>query len=208
MPDLLVSPAVQAEGAKGEGAAGTGEIKLNFTADTDGVNADDPKFKTTITFESYDDADTGFNSLTESIMVGDTEFILSSIEGLKMTDSRTPERRTMETTTDTFVKGDEEEYLPAESIKQDGVSWTLTSKELVDSEIDNRVKEAVATKRYVGVEMGVPVPDSVEYTYTDEDTGESINELIPLTDGRKDPGTGCRSSSRSPYPGTVQSPWI
>lgn len=178
VPDLLGSPIVQ---AKGEGPAATGEIKLNFTADTDGVNADDPKFKTTITFESYDDADTGFNSLTESIMVGDTEFILSSIEGLKMTDSRTQERRTMETTTDTFVKGDEEEYLPAESMKQDGVSWTLTSKELVDSEIKDRVKEAVAIKRYVGVEMGVSVPDSVEYTYTDEDTGESINELIPLT---------------------------
>ena len=184
-PDLLGTLAVQ----EGEGVAAetagtdcTDSTGLGFTADLDGVSGDDRKFKTTITFESYDDADTGFNDLTESILVGDTEFVLSSIDGLRMTDSRTPERQTMELTTETFLKGTENEYLPDKSIKKDGVSWSLTKKQLVDSEIEDRVKEAVTTKRYVGVETGVPVPDSVEYTYTDEDTGESINDMLPLTD--------------------------
>ena len=158
------------------------EISLNFTADTDGVSEKDRKFKTTIAFESYNDSDTGFNDLTESIMVGDTKFILSSIDGLRMTDSRTPTRRTMELTTKTFVKGTENEFLPDGSIKKDGISWNLTDKELVDSEIEDRTKDAVTTKRYVGVEKGVPIPDTIEYTYTDEVTGESISEMLPLTD--------------------------
>ena len=163
-------------------SAGTDEVKLDFAADMDGVDETDRKFKTTITFESYDDSDTGFNDLTESIMVGDTKFILSSIDNLKMTDSHTPERRTMELTTDTFLKGTENDFLPEESMKKGGASWTLTEKELVDKEIEDRTKEAVATKRYVGVEKGVPIPDTIEYTYTDEDTGESIQEMLPLTD--------------------------
>ncbi len=163
-------------------SAGTDEVKLDFAADMDGVDEKDRKFKTTITFESYDDSDTGFNDLTESIMVGDTKFILSSIDNLKMTDSHTPERRTMELTTDTFLKGTENDFLPEESMKKGGASWTLTEKELVDKEIEDRTKEAVATKRYVGVEKGVPIPDTIEYTYTDEDTGESIQEMLPLTD--------------------------
>ncbi len=164
-----------------EDAGPAEEMKLKIMADTSGVGSGDRKFKTTITFESYNDSDTGFNSLTESIMVGDTKFVLSSIDGLKMTDSRTPARRTMEFTTDTFVKGKENEFLPEESVKKDGVSWTLTDKELIDSEIPDRVKDAVASKRYVGVEKGVPIPDTMEYTYTDGDTGESVSEMLPLT---------------------------
>jgi len=160
----------------------TGEVKLNFTADTDGVSEADRKFKTTITFESYDDSDTGFNELTESILVGDTEFILSSIDSLKMIDSRTPPRRIMELTTETFVKGSENDFLPEESIKKDGVSWTLTDKELINNEIEDRKKDAVVAKRYVGVEKGVPIPDAIEYTCTDENTGESVHEMLPLTD--------------------------
>ena len=175
------------EGAEGaevtpEVTQDTEETELHFTVEKDGAKEDDRKFKAKITFESYDDADTGFNELTESVMIGDTKFVLNSIDGLKMTDARTPERRTMDFTTETFIKGDENGYLPAESMKKGGILWKLTEKELIDSEIEDRVKEAVATKRYVGVETGVPVPDSVEYTYTDEDTGESINEMLPLTD--------------------------
>ncbi len=158
------------------------EAKLNFTADMDGISGNERKFKTTVTFESYNDSDTGFNSLTESIMVGDTEFILSSINGLKMVDSRTPKRRSMEFTTEPFIKGAENDFLPEEFMKKDGTSWRLTDKALVDSEIEDKTKKAVATKRYVGVEKGVPIPDTIEYTYTDKNTGESINEMLPLTD--------------------------
>ena len=158
------------------------EIKMDFSADMDGVDENDRKFKTTITFESYDDSETGFNDLTEFIMVGDTKFILSNIDNLKMTDSHTPERRTIKITTDTFLKGTENDFLPEESMKKDGLSWTLTEKELVDKEIEDQTKDAVAAKRYVGVEKGVPIPDTIEYTYTDEDTGESIQEMLPLSD--------------------------
>ena len=138
------------------------EVKLKFTADMDGVSGEERKFKTTITFESYDDSDTGFNSLTESILVGDTEFNLSSIDGLKMVDSRTPKRRTMEVMTETFIKGTENGFLPDALIKKDGISWKLTNKELVDKEIRDRTKDAVATKRYIGVEKDFPIPDTIE----------------------------------------------
>lgn len=158
------------------------EVKLKFTADMDGVSGEERKFKTTITFESYDDSDTGFNSLTESILVGDTEFNLSSIDGLKMVDSRTPKRRTMEVMTETFIKGTENDFLPDALIKKDGISWKLTNKELVDKEIRDRTKDAVATKRYIGVEKDFPIPDTIEYTYTDANTGKSIHEMLPLTD--------------------------
>ena len=156
--------------------------ELAFHADTETVSDKDKKFRTAITFESYDDADTGFNDRTESIMIGDTKFVLNSIENLKMTDAYTPERRTMETMTDTFIKGEEDGFLPDTTVTKDGVTWTLTEKTLVDSEIGDRTKEAVATKRYVGVEKGVPVPDSIEYTCEDESTGLTVNTMLPLTD--------------------------
>jgi len=121
VPDLMGGE-ILVENLEGslEESTGTDEVKLNFSADMAGVNEKDRKFKTTITFESYDDSDTGFNDLTDSVMVGNTKFILNSIDNLKMIDSHTPERRTMNITTDTFIKGTENEFLPDETMKKDG----------------------------------------------------------------------------------------
>lgn len=150
--------------------------------DTDGVSEKDRKFKTTIRFESYNNADDGFNKETKQVTIGDTVFQLDSISDLKMVDSRTPERRTMEVTSDTFIKGQEESYLPQETMEQDGVTWKLSSKELVDSEIPDIVKDAVATRAYKDVENGVPIPKTIDYTYEDADTKAKIETTLPLTD--------------------------
>lgn len=155
---------------------------LAFEVNTEGVEASDRKFKSTITFESYNDSENGFNDLTETVMVGDTAFILNDLDNLKMIDSRTPKRRTMNVTTDPFIKGEEEFNLPSETMKEDGASWTLTEKKLIDSEIEDIVKDAVTSKRYIGVEAGVPIPKSIDYVYTDENTGISVETELPLTD--------------------------
>lgn len=156
--------------------------KMLFEVNTDGVSETDRKFKTKIRFESYDEADSGHNDTTETVTIGNTTFKLDSISDLKMVDSRTPKRRTMNVTSETFVKGQEEEYLPQETMEQDGVTWTLTSKELVDSEIPDVTKDAVATRAYKDVENGVPIPKTIDYTYEDADTHAKINTTLPLTD--------------------------
>lgn len=158
------------------------EKPLDFQADLDGVTEKDEKFKTTITFESYKDDETGYNDLTESIKIGDTEFVLNSIENLKMVDANTPEPKTMKITSEVFVKNEADSYAPEETVKKDGVNWSLVEKNLVDCDMEERTKDATTTKRYVAVEKGVPVPDSIEYTCDDEATGISVNEQLPLTD--------------------------
>lgn len=155
---------------------------LAFEVNTDGVEESDRKFKSTITFESYNDSENGFNGLTETVMIGETAFILNDLENLKMIDSRTPKRRTMNVTTEPFIKGEENFNLPADTMKEEDATWTLTEKKLVDSEIEDIVKDAVTSKRYVGVEVGVPIPDAIDYVYTDENTGLSVETELPLTD--------------------------
>lgn len=166
---------------KSEAVMSEGE-SLSFTVDTEGVHDTDRKFKTTIKFESYSDEDTGFNHLTETINIGEREYVLNSIDNLTMVDARTPERRTLEKQSEVFVKGTESEHLPEETIQEEGITWTLTQKELIDQEIADVFKDAVATKRYIGVEKGVPIPQTIDYEYEDLDSGEKIETTLPLTD--------------------------
>ena len=180
MTCMLAAPASHVYAA--ETATISDAEKLACDVDTTGVSEKDRKFKTSIRFESYDDADDGFNDETKTVQIGDTVFKLDSVSNLKMVDSRTPQRRTMNVTSDTFVKGHEDEYTPQEKIEQDGITWTLTSKELVDSEIPDVTKDAVATRAYKDVENGVPIPKTIDYTYEDADTKAKIDTTLPLTD--------------------------
>lgn len=179
---LLSMTTYPAYADKGSEAAPTEAESLSFSADTEGVFDTDRKFKTTIKFESYSDEDTGYNPLTETIKIGDREYVLNSIENLTMVDARTPARRTLEKQSEIFVKGAENDHLPEDKIQEEGITWTLTHKELIDQEIEDEFKDAVATKRYLGVEKGVPIPQTIDYEYEDLESGQKIETTLPLTD--------------------------
>ena len=121
---LLSMTTYPAYADKGSEAAPTEAESLSFSADTEGVFDTDRKFKTTIKFESYSDEDTGYNPLTETIKIGDREYVLNSIENLTMVDARTPARRTLEKQSEIFVKGAENDHLPEDKIQEEGTPFS------------------------------------------------------------------------------------
>lgn len=76
--------------------------------------------------------------------------------------------------------GDGEEQKPADTMEQDGESYTLKNLYKEESKSQERTETKEATVAYVAVEDSVEIPKEKAITFTDKDTKQEVTANLPL----------------------------
>lgn len=144
----------------------------------DGVEEGVSSFTERILYTTYDRESDPKQYLDDSVTIDGTEYELKETGQPVYIKQEEIVPKQMFYETEVFT-GDEAEYLPDETVTQDGVTYQLISKELIEQTAQERSEYKETVVEYKGVEAGIVLPQEKEITFTDVDTKQEITTTLP-----------------------------
>lgn len=144
----------------------------------DGVEKGVSSFTERILYTTYDQESDPKQYLDNSVTIDGTEYELKETGQPVYIKQEEIVPQKMSYETEVFT-GNENEYLPDETITQDGITYQLVSKELVEQTAQERSEYRETVVEYKGVEAGIVLPQEKEINFTDVDTKQEITTTLP-----------------------------
>ena len=149
---------------------------------TKNVKKDDPKIIQKVTYDTLDKNDSADQHVYKTLGVNKQTYKLVKTSGTKIESSEKLKPNTITFTSEVF-NGDEEEYLPPETITgKDGTKYIMATKTLNEKEAEERHEHKSTTVSFKDVEAGVELPDKKEIEFEDIDTKQKIKTILTKSD--------------------------